>query len=271
VKDLRCTAIGAISWIGVRFAIEETRAERYDSVTKGRVAFRTGTVRTDYESHDLKYRQFRAEGRLGWTDADDVREFTGHLEQTLRARYAPRAGRAIELGCGAGELALWLAGAGFEAYGVDVAPTAISWAQEKAVQRGLHADFRVGNVVDLSGFPDGFFDLAIDGLCLHCIIGSDRAPMLASVLRVLRPGGLFCVRTMCGDPSPASEMGGMFDSASRCLVVKDLAIRYLGVAERIVDEVRMAGFEVSTWSVHIRRNARDADDLLLDAVKPADS
>ena len=49
------------------------------------------------------------------------------------------------------------------------------------------------------GFADETFDLVVDAHLLHCIVGGDRAAVLRSVVRVLRPGGWFQVLTMCGD------------------------------------------------------------------------
>lgn len=225
-------------------------------------------MRIDYAAHDSVYRQLKASGKLGWTDAVELRDILTDLETALGQAWAPRGGRAIELGCGAGEVALWLAANGWEAHGVDISPTAIEWAKEKASQRGLHVDFRTGNVVDLRDYPDGFFDLAVDGLCLHCIVGDDRARMLAAVRRVLRRGGLFHVRTMCGDPSPESGPARQFDRSSRCLVVKDVATRYLGTVESITGEIEAAGFQILSQHVKPRHRDDDLDDLLIDAAGP---
>lgn len=54
---------------------------------------------------------------------------------------------------GAGEIALWLVEKGYEIYGVDIAPTAITWAQENAKEHNIKADFRVGDVLDLQDYP----------------------------------------------------------------------------------------------------------------------
>ena len=98
-----------------------------------------------------------------------------------------------------GDIAIWLGLEGYEAYGMDIAPSAIAWAKEKAQAQQSQVQFTVGSVLDLAAYPDNFFHLVVDGRCLHCIIGPDRAATLASVYRVLQPGGGFLVQSMCGE------------------------------------------------------------------------
>jgi len=61
------------------------------------------------------------------------------------------AGDVIDVGCGTGENALYLASRGIEVVGVDAAPTAVSRAQEKARQRGSSATFLVADALALAG------------------------------------------------------------------------------------------------------------------------
>jgi hypothetical protein len=74
---------------------------------------------------------------------------------------------------------------------------------------------------------------------------------------------------MCGDPVPA-ELRRLFDPASRCLVVKDLAVRYLGEPGAISDELRAADFRITRWEVEPPRDERGQPLLLAEAVRPTD-
>ena len=208
-------------------------------------------MKTDYIAHDEEYKRRKAEGRPGWQDRDT-------LEEAFQSEHVPEGGPALELGCGAGDLTLWLAGKGYVAYGVDIAPTAIEWAREKALERNVTADFRVGSVVDLCGYPDGFFDVVLDGHCFHCIIGHDRSLFLASARRVLKPEGVLLVATMCGEVRDAG-LREKFDSESRCIVSQGVAVRYIGLAEDILNEVTDAGFHVLNWEIKPRNPDDDAD------------
>jgi 2-polyprenyl-3-methyl-5-hydroxy-6-metoxy-1,4-benzoquinol methylase len=50
--------------------------------------------------------------------------------------------RAIDLGCGAGNYAVWLASRGFDVTGVDSAQTAIKRAKEHATKKGVKYTLR---------------------------------------------------------------------------------------------------------------------------------
>lgn len=69
-------------------------------------------MRTDYASHDPIYQRYKAEGFIGWDQTETAyREREHHLEQILAGGHAPTRGRLLELGCGAGNMSRWLAGA----------------------------------------------------------------------------------------------------------------------------------------------------------------
>ena len=71
----------------------------------------------------------RPEGRRA-SPVAGAAEPAGHPGQPGRAdeeQHAPRSGRVLELGCGAGDLSLALAEHGYEVHGVDIAPTAIDF------------------------------------------------------------------------------------------------------------------------------------------------
>ncbi len=63
-------------------------------------------MRSNYAAHEMRYRQLRAEGASGWTTDDEVDQIMEEVEAALSAPYAPRGGRALDLGCGAGEVTL---------------------------------------------------------------------------------------------------------------------------------------------------------------------
>ena len=66
----------------------------------------------------------------------------------------PKAGRALEIACGRGESALWLASRVMDVYAVDVSPVAIRLARE-LVSRSEYAERARFEVFDLdNGMPD---------------------------------------------------------------------------------------------------------------------
>ena len=84
--------------------------------------------------------------------------------------------RALDLGCGTGADAVYLAGHGWQTTGVDFAPEAIAAARKKAADAGVDAAFVVG---DASRLADagvrGPFDLLLDVGCYHTIPAGRRA------------------------------------------------------------------------------------------------
>jgi SAM-dependent methyltransferase len=221
-------------------------------------------LKTDYQAHDKAYEHFRKQGQPGW--AKDYDQDFLALERVLTSEHVPKAGKVLELGCGAGNIAIWLAQKGYEVCGVEISPTAVEWAQENAAKDNVCVDVRVGDVLDLADFPDEEFDFVLDGHCFHCIIGKDRERFLASAWRVLKPQSLFLARTMCGDIR-SKEMKKLYDPESRCVVRAGVAIRYLGEPKTIVQEIEDAGFHILRWYVIPPQDEEDQDDLIVEATK----
>lgn len=94
----------------------------------------------------------------------------------------------LDVGCRVGEHALFLAGRGHLACGVDPSPTQIARAQKRARERRLPAAFVVEDLLRLERLGRGF-DAAVDAGSFHRIEIAARARYAASVRAVLKPGG----------------------------------------------------------------------------------
>jgi cyclopropane fatty-acyl-phospholipid synthase-like methyltransferase len=99
-------------------------------------------------------------------------------------------GRVLDVGCGTGEQALMAAGLGLEAIGVDLAPTAIGIARDKARDRGLQARFVVADALDLATLGERF-DTVLDCGLFHIFADAERPLFVASLAAVTRPGGRY--------------------------------------------------------------------------------
>ena len=184
------------------------------------------------------------------------------LRRLLAHPSVPRQGEVLELGCGTGEVSAWLTQMGYWVRGIDVSPMSVETARSKWHSRDRGPWFVADNVTRIRHYPDPEFDIVIDARCLHCVVGADRAAALRSIRRVLRPGGIFLVETMVGDPT-APEVLADFDRGTRCVVRDGVAVRYLGLADDVVGEIEAAGFNVlERWVVPPDRDG-DQDDLLL--------
>jgi SAM-dependent methyltransferase len=96
-------------------------------------------------------------------------------------------GRVIDVGCGTGENALYIATLGLDVLGVDGSPEAIRQARVKANGRGISTKFDVADVLDL-GYRESF-DTVTDSGVFHVFDDDDRPRYQRSVGGVLRPGG----------------------------------------------------------------------------------
>lgn len=99
--------------------------------------------------------------------------------------------RLLDLGSGPGANSWFMAREGFEVAAIDGAPTAIKRLEARLASEGLKADARVGNFVRLP-WPDDSFDGIVDNAALCCNPLADARKVITEVLRVLKPGGLFC-------------------------------------------------------------------------------
>ncbi|MEU0495776.1 class I SAM-dependent methyltransferase [Mycobacterium sp. NPDC006124] len=101
-------------------------------------------------------------------------------------------GHALDLGCGEGGDAVWLAENGWQVTAVDVADTAIGRAEAAAEARGVR-DRIAFERHDLSdSFPEGTFDL-ISAQFLHSTVRLERPQILRRAAAAVTVGGLLVV------------------------------------------------------------------------------
>ncbi len=98
-------------------------------------------------------------------------------------------GRALDVGCGTGTNAVWLASQGFDVVGVDVSSRAIERARAKAAEVADRCRFEVLDFLSEEP-PGGLFDFVFDRGCFHVFDeAADRARFAERVAAVLKPGG----------------------------------------------------------------------------------
>lgn len=99
-------------------------------------------------------------------------------------------GTALDLGCGEGGDAVWLAGRGWRVTAVDVAPAALERVREHAAQAGVAV---VTERHDLAqSFPEGSFDL-VSACFFQSPLELPREEVLRRAAAAVAPGGMLLV------------------------------------------------------------------------------
>lgn len=112
-------------------------------------------------------------------------------------------GAVLDAGCGTGDIALFLAGRGNTVTGVDYLEEPIRRAKQKAVERGLSANFLVKDATSLNEWSERF-DNVVDSGLFHVFSDEDRKKYVASLATVLKPGGRLYL--MCfSDAEPGTD------------------------------------------------------------------
>ena len=107
-------------------------------------------------------------------------------------RLAP--GRAVDLGCGAGANAVFLARAGFDVVGIDFSPVALRKARRASLAAGVSERLRLVRAdLTAQALPgvEGPFDLLVDYGTLDDLAPTDRRAMASTIIRLARPGSIF--------------------------------------------------------------------------------
>lgn len=135
---------------------------------------------------------------------DRVSDFQFEAGKRLVERLELEEGaRVLDVGCGTGRLARWIAtrvGPAGTVVGIDPLEHRISVARSHASA----VRFEVGQAEDLGAFEDSSFDAVCLSSVLHWV--ADKARAFAEIHRVLRPGGRVAVTTLPLELSRASTV-----------------------------------------------------------------
>jgi ubiquinone/menaquinone biosynthesis C-methylase UbiE len=99
-------------------------------------------------------------------------------------------GTVLDVGCGTGENALFLAARGRDVWGVDVTPIAIERARQKATARNLSVSFLALNALELRTLGRAF-DTVIDSGLFHVLSNEERPLFIANLASVLYRHGTY--------------------------------------------------------------------------------
>jgi SAM-dependent methyltransferase len=140
----------------------------------------------DVRTTDFWEQRYR-EGRTGW----DLGGPTSVFVQLLESKDAPKPDKILVVGCGKGHDVLLFANHGFDALGVDFAPSAIEIGTRAAREAGLSekARFEQADIFDLPGRYPAHFDYVLERACYCAIDPADRKRYVETTAALLKPGG----------------------------------------------------------------------------------
>ena len=122
-------------------------------------------------------------------------EIDGPQSEIVRlAEHGEIRSPVLDVGCGTGENALYLAGLGFEVTGIDIVPTAVEKALSKAKKRSLAATFMVWDALRLQEL-NRRFNAVVDSGFFHVLPDKKRPVFVKSLASVLDLGGSYLM--MC--------------------------------------------------------------------------
>jgi len=147
-------------------------------------------------------------------------------ENQLFTKYFKDRGRVLDLGCGCGRTTFHLCELGHEVIGIDIEPSYIRFAKEKAEKLGYSkVSFMLGDACDLSFFDENFFDYVLfsfNGIdMIHPYLRRQRC--LQEVRRVLKKSGIFAFSSH----NRLAMLGGLLFYEGRSPVKFFYQVRYI--------------------------------------------
>jgi SAM-dependent methyltransferase len=126
--------------------------------------------------------------QIPWHSDEPDKEFVELIESGTISLSS-----VLDVGCGAGTDAIYLASKGGDVTAIDISHEAIKIARERAAKAGAEVNFIVGDFLDTK-FDNGSFDFVNDRGCFHHMNPLCREDFVAKVNRVLVGNGFYYLR-----------------------------------------------------------------------------
>ncbi len=99
------------------------------------------------------------------------------------------AGRAIDLGCGAGTKSIYLARHGWKVTGVDISGQALTHARTRTAEAGVDVDYIQADLLNMpSELAERRFDFLLDFGCAHNLRNTAKAAYAEATAGIAAPG-----------------------------------------------------------------------------------
>lgn len=146
-------------------------------------------------------------------------------------------GRALDLGCGEGADAVWLASRGWRVTGVDISHTALERAAAHAAEAGVSDRTAWERHVLGESFPEGSFDL-VNAQFLQSPVELDQQRILRQAAAAVAEGGTLLIVMHAGWPSWQSEPPFEAEFPTLRGVLDELALPEAGWSVETLETVR---------------------------------
>lgn len=169
----------------------------------------------------------------------DTLRFFKYLKKSQK--YVIEDRKILDLGCGTGRNANYLAEKGNNVIGIEISKIALDIARKRAEAMGVLVDYRLGDIGTPYAIENETVDIVIDVTSSNSLDEKGREIYLSEVFRVLKKGGYFFVRALAKDgnknvknllkQSPAKEYDTYF-------------LKEIGLTERVFskeDFIKMYG------------------------------
>jgi tellurite methyltransferase len=123
-----------------------------------------------------------------WQPSAFLIEALGHIQQRDPRHRQPEALRCIDLACGTGRDAVYLATLGYLSFALDVLPDALQRADDLAARNGVSIHTILHDLERDPTLPAGAYELITVFHFLH-------RPLLPAIRQALRPGGFIVYET----------------------------------------------------------------------------
>lgn len=193
-------------------------------------------------------KEYRTSAHLALSDepAEDLIKFLRWAERQEGRRQLNVTGRVLDLGCGNGRNLIYMAETyGIRGVGYDISNEAIK--QAIAASPELPIEYKVRSIDLPIDLPDNSVNVVLDMMTSHFLKAKEREALRGEVLRVLRPGGWFFLKTFLADEdmhvaellksAPADEAGAYIHPK-------------MGVYEYVYSEAGIQDFFAPYFEIH---------------------